>query len=400
MKVRAWLGERPKRWAHLRQIPLRRLWVLLLAVFLLFSVIGFYVDLMEGGVLPYAVVLINAALSGVNAVIWVVVLARLPMVYVLLLAGLQFFANSLNRFLARWVEATFHQAHVAPERGVRFAAIGTLVVVLASYGCFVTYIRTIGRESLRLRTELDLAHSIQKTLVPTISRTTSSFEIYGISKPSEQVGGDLVDAVDLLDGDTVAYLADIAGHGLQAGILMGMLKTAARTALLDSNAGEQGATLSRLMERLNQVLPGVKEPHMYATFTALRLNRDGDSFYGMAASPPLLLWSASTRMVSRIEERQFPLALLPVSGFPAHPFAMQPGDLAMLATDGILEVCSPQAGEFGIESLETLLLAEAERPLNELAALILSAVHAHGRQLDDQTLLLVRRQEPIFRTDL
>ena len=66
MKVRAWLGERPKRWAHLRQIPLRRLWVLLLAVFLLFSVIGFYVDLMAGGVLPYAVVLINAALSGVD----------------------------------------------------------------------------------------------------------------------------------------------------------------------------------------------------------------------------------------------------------------------------------------------------------------------------------------------
>jgi serine phosphatase RsbU (regulator of sigma subunit) len=52
--------------------------------------------------------------------------------------------------------------------------------------------------------------------------------------PSDKVGGDLVDVVELCGGDTVAYLADIAGHGLQAGILMGMLKTAARTVLTDS----------------------------------------------------------------------------------------------------------------------------------------------------------------------
>ena len=392
MTVRAWLRQPSRRWAHLRKIPLRQLWVLLLAIFLLFSMIGFYIDLMDSGTRPYAVVLIQSAFSGLNAVSWVLVLARLPLMFALPLAGLQFFSNSLNVSLAHLVTTTFHLAPVDPTQGIHFAAIATLVVVLASYGCFVTYIRTIGRESLRLRTELDLAHSIQKTLVPTIFRQTQAFEIYGISKPSEQVGGDLVDAVDLQDGDTVAYLADIAGHGLQAGILMGMLKTAARTALLESIAGEQGATLCRLMERLNQVLPGVKEPHMYATFTALRLNCNGDSFYGMAANPPLLLWSASTRMVSRIEEQQFPLALLPVTGFAAHPLAMQPGDLALLATDGILEVCSPNTEEFGAASLEQLLLAEAERPLAELAALILDAVHAYGRQQDDQTLLLVRRR--------
>ena len=89
------------------------------------------------------------------------------------------------------------------------------------------------------------------------------------------MGGDLVDAVLLPNGDMIAYVADIAGHGLSAGILMGMLKTAARTALLDAGVGHPSATLPLLLEKLNRVLPDVKEPQMYATITAFRLNTEG-----------------------------------------------------------------------------------------------------------------------------
>ena len=59
---------------------------------------------------------------------------------------------------------------------------------------------------------------------PVIETTFANCEIYGISVPSENVGGDLVDAVALPSGPIVAYVADIAGHGLPAGILMAMLR--------------------------------------------------------------------------------------------------------------------------------------------------------------------------------
>jgi serine phosphatase RsbU (regulator of sigma subunit) len=252
---------------------------------------------------------------------------------------------------------------------------------------------------MRVRNELELAHSIQKTLVPPISVTTPRFEIYGVSEPSEKVGGDLVDAVELPSGDTVAYLADIAGHGLQAGILMGMLKTSARTALGDDNPGDaDGGVLSRLMLRLNQVLPQVKEAHMYATFAALRLNGNGEAFYGMAASTPLLHWSATESKMTRIEEEQFPLGLLPVSQFASSSLKMEPGDVVLIATDGILEVTgaakAQQGVEFGIEALERLLFRQIDDPLPVLAAAILAGVRSYGKQLDDQTLLLVRRRNP------
>jgi hypothetical protein len=64
---------------------------------------------------------------------------------------------------------------------------------------------------------------------------------------------------------------------------MGMLKTAVRTALMCEADTDEGI-LSMLMARLNSVLPQVKEAQMYATFTGLRLNRNGQLFYGMAAS--------------------------------------------------------------------------------------------------------------------
>lgn len=134
---------------------------------------------------------------------------------------------------------------------------------------------------------------------------------------------------------------------------------------------------------------------MYATFTGLRLNGDGQSFFGMAASTPLLHWKADEQRMVRIEEQQFPLGLLPVQEFPASRLGMAAGDIVAIATDGILEVNSAersaQGAEFGIEALEELVTKNAALPLPELAATILRTVRSFGKQLDDQTLLLVRR---------
>jgi Stage II sporulation protein E (SpoIIE) len=387
-----WLLRRPKRWAHLDQVPFSHLAVLLFAVFLLFSVFGFYVDIISGGEQPYAVVAVNATYSGLNAALWILVLARLRMVWFVVLCLLQVFSATVNIHLSRWLQTSFHLSPVPAKVGVPFAATCILVAVLVSYVCFVTYIRSAGKESFRLRNELALAHSIQKTLVPQIRLSTKSCEIFGVSKPSEKVGGDLVDVLELPGGDAIAYLADIAGHGLQAGILMGMLKTAARTALLDAGSYSKEAALSMLMERLNIVLPQVKEYHMYSTFTALRLNADGQAFYGMAGSPPLLHWKAASGKVIRVQEEQFPLGLLAVSNFPARQIDVEPGDVILIATDGIYEVAAPDGVEFGINALENLLTTHAHAPLHELASVILKTVRVYGKQADDQTLLLVRRK--------
>lgn len=367
------------------------MWILYCAVFLLFSIIGMFNELMNMGHLPYPIVITVAVICGLDAVLWLFMMNRLPWPSVFVMIALQFALGPFIGHIARWMGVIFSLASPSQEAGIRFAAIGMLMVAVLSYAFFVTFFQVEARETIRIRNELDLAHGIQKTLVPPVSLRTERFEVYGISQPSDKVGGDLVDAVLLPNGDIIAYLADIAGHGLSAGILMGMLKTAAHTALLDAASGSAAESLPTLLEKLNRVLPDVKEPQMYATLTAFRLNADGSAWCAMAASPPVLHWSPCRRCTRAIQTDEFPLGLLPVSGFSSEAMEIAAGDLLVVATDGVLEVCNRTGEEFGIERLTGTIEGAAQMPLPSLADAILQKARVFGRQGDDQTLLLIRQ---------
>ncbi|HZQ42997.1 MAG TPA: PP2C family protein-serine/threonine phosphatase [Acidobacteriaceae bacterium] len=386
-----WYKRRVPRSAHLASIPLSRLWMLLLAAFLLFSIFGFYTDLLNHGTLPYAVAFLVSVLSGFNAVLWILVVSRLPAVFIPLLIVLQFFIGPASNKGANWMMRVFHLHEVPSAQGVHFSATCILVLTIVSHFFFTTFIRTEGRRSMILQNQLELAHSIQRTLVPTLEIRMPRFELYGISQPSEKVGGDLVDAVSLENGDLIAFLADITGHGLAASILMGRVKTAARTALLDAGEREPQETIPLLLNRLNTVLPQVKESQLYATFTGFRFGADGSVFCALAASPPVVHWHASAQSISHCQEPQFPVGLLPQSHFDGFSLDAATGDLFVVATDGILEVADKHGEEFGLERLNQVVASGARDPLPQLAARILAAARSYGRQLDDQTILLVRR---------
>ena len=362
-----------------------------MAVFLLFSIIGIFSELMRMGRLPYPIALSIAVICGLDAVLWLFMMNRLPWPSVFIMIALQFAIGPFISHVAKWMGLAFRMTAPTQEAGIRFAAICMLIVAMLSYAFFVLFFQMEARETIRIRNELELAHGIQKTLVPPISLRTARFEVYGISQPSDKVGGDLVDAVLLPNGDIIAYLADIAGHGLSAGILMGMLKTAAHTALLDAAAGNPADSLPVLLEKLNRVLPDVKEPQMYATLTAFRLNADGSAWCAMAASPPVLHWSPCRRTTNAIQTDQFPLGLLPVSGYTGEAMELAPGDLLVVATDGVLEVCDRNQEEFGIERLTQTIEGGVQLPLPALANAILDKARAFGRQIDDQTLLIIRQ---------
>ena len=106
-EVNEWYRRTSTRWIHYRSVPIQRLWVLIAAVFLLFSVFGFYVDLMYRGVLPYAVVLTIALYVGLNASLWIIVLSRLSMPFLAGLIVLQFFNTPINTRLANRMTRSF-----------------------------------------------------------------------------------------------------------------------------------------------------------------------------------------------------------------------------------------------------------------------------------------------------
>ena len=197
------------------------------------------------------------------------------------------------------------------------------------------------------------------------------------------MGGDLIDAVER-DGTLLAYVADISGHGLAAGQLMGMLKTAIRVSLQFRQ--EPVAVL----ESADRVLPAVKEPNMYATLALLYFDGSSEAEYSLAGHPPILHYRAPTRDIARLAMEQFPLGLIPGGRYSSQRVTYSPRDLFLMMTDGISEVPDANDEEFGLDRLELLLRNNAGQPLPQLWELIMGEVKRHGVQQDDQTLLLLR----------
>jgi len=372
----------PAHRAYWREVPFHRLTSLLIAIFCLFGMLGCFTDLLDQGRKPYLTVVAWSLWSGLIAVLWILAYFRdrrwLLAVIVFWLLG--------SRLLSAAMHHLGPLPHPTPEQGTRVATIACMVLSFSAYLFFMGFMQREGTRAVRIQTELSLAQGIQKTLVPVVDYRSDHVEVYGVSIPSTEVGGDLVDLVSLPDGALFAYVADVSGHGLPAGILMGMIKTAVRTQLVDLPSP------AAVFDRLNQVLPAVKESHMYATATALRIYPVSNDVLhvdcSIAGHPAML--HAGPCAVERISDQQLPLGLLAGPAYRGKSLDLQPGDLLLIATDGIIEATDKSGNEFGFDRLESLLRDSRSLPFPALANKINSDLTTSYVQDDDQSLLLIR----------
>lgn len=258
----------------------------------------------------------------------------------------------------------------------------TLASIIVGYVLMVRFTRLMERRGERYRTELDVAARMHATIVPPIEVSTRGLEIFGRSEASTEMGGDLIDVI--VEGDrTDLYLADVSGHGVRAGVLMAMVKSAIRTRLLD------GVPLASVMTGLNQVVVQVKEPPMFVTFAALRFVGSASVEYALAGHLPVMQVRGDGRVDELVAE-SLPLGVEEQEGFVPRTVPCERGDLFVVYTDGLIEVMNGKGQQMGMDVFRGLVAANAKRALPEIYESIMGAVRAHGQQADDQTLLLAR----------
>ena len=265
------------------------------------------------------------------------------------------------------------------------AALG---VIIAAYVLFVRFIATEGSNTIRLRTEIGLAKQVHEHLVPSVDLRSGELEVFGVSAPTTEVGGDLLDVVQT-DGTTSVYVADVSGHGVAAGVLMAMIKSAIHMGLLRTDS------LDALVNDLNRVVSQVRKPGMFATFACLRFAGAGrDVEFCLAGHPPILHYRHGDNSLARISSEHIPLGILDDSPYHAGTVPASAGDLFVILTDGLTEVFDKQDNEFGLESIERLVAENAERDLSAVYVRILEGARSHGEQTDDQTLVVARVVAP------
>ena len=249
------------------------------------------------------------------------------------------------------------------------------------------------RQAQRLEAEteqaLEEARQIQQGLLPTEIPQIPGYEISGAWKPARLVGGDYFDVLDFGQDRMGLCIADVAGKGMPAALLMSNLQAAIRSLATESERPEE------LCARLNQLVCSNTAPDKFITL-----------FYGLVDAPnrklvysnaghnsPILLRRDGSS--SRLPEGGAALGIFPEWRYEAGEVQLYAGDLLVLFTDGVTEAMTSQGEEFGEERLLALMTAGPELGAAELQQKILQAVteFSAGDLQDDATLIVVAVNE-------
>jgi len=368
-----------------KSIPLLPRTVFLLGVFFIFGTIGSAIDVAGMGLQSTTRYLVSVMLFGLFAIVYatsgILLRAKSVKVIFIVIPVQMVVLGLVLRFMPTPQQMKAAEISQLQRRLILDAAMTIAGMVLA-YSCFIFFFLSEGRRYFRAHAEIELASEIHRVLVPKIETKIGDFEFYGCSLPSGVVGGDLIDLVQ--NGDKwIAYIADVSGHGVAPGVLMGMVKSAARM-YLSSNEGS-----GRFLERLNSVLHPISKPEMFVTMAFLAW--DGNLLtYSTAGHPPILQYCMQNSATKELSCANLPVGMLSSATFETEFVPACKGDLFLLCTDGLLEVTNKENAEFGIEGMKAFLSSTDQRPLNAAADNVFAATKAFGQTDDDESLLLIR----------
>ena len=269
-----------------------------------------------------------------------------------------------------------------PPGRLAIDAIGLLVTVTAGYTFFLTFISITATRYLRAQAEISIARDIHRVLVPAVETRIGDFEFLGCSVASGDVGGDLVDLVDQ-DTGWLGYVADVSGHGVGPGVVMGMFKSALRM------RARAGGSMASLLDDIHAVLMPLKQPQTFVTVACMRGGSGDEVECAVAGHLPIL--RVRSGCVEEVTSPQIAVGMFDGTTFSSSSVDCRPGDLFALLTDGLIEVFDAERNELGFEWAKGVLRSSADQPLSAIADRFLADARAHGSQLDDQTILLIRR---------
>jgi serine phosphatase RsbU (regulator of sigma subunit) len=238
--------------------------------------------------------------------------------------------------------------------------------------------------------DLQLARSIQQSLLPRDRPSIGGFDIAGWNKSADDTGGDYFDWMTLDDGKLVATLGDVTGHGIGPALLAAVCRAYARASLTAER------DLSTAFGHINQALGRDLTPERFVTFAAAVCAPDGEEAEILSAGHgPLFIYSRSADCFTEMEAQAVPFGILPFfNSDPPARLRMHPGDLVLLITDGFCEWENDRGEDFGVQRLEEVVRASRDLPSSEIIARLYEAVitFANGTsQQDDLTAVLIKR---------
>ncbi|WP_027720586.1 GAF domain-containing SpoIIE family protein phosphatase [Maridesulfovibrio zosterae] len=238
---------------------------------------------------------------------------------------------------------------------------------------------------LKFETQLEAASRIQKQFNPKQPELDNGNYIWGSSVPAQFVGGDLYDFIPNSDGSWYIYVADVAGKGLPAALIMSALWTRIRAEALNEK------TPGDMLKSVNAGAWEFMNGEVFATMVLFRYHPEsGRCEYAVAGHPAPLL--VDNGVVTEVE-RPFglPVGILDDGDFGTTEFVLEKGQSMIIVTDGVDEARRADGEFFGEERLVNTLQGAGDPPLGEELLKAVSGWRGETPPNDDTTVVEIFR---------
>ena len=240
-----------------------------------------------------------------------------------------------------------------------------------------------------VESELTIARAIQTSLLPREFPQRTEFDLFALSSPARQVGGDFFDFFFIDEHVLVVVIADVSGKGVPAAIFMAVARTLVRDLAASGNRSP-----AEVLEHANAVMARENSEGMFVTLFLGRYDtRTGEFRYACAGHPPAYLVTAAGEVRRCTESTGTVLGVFADAKFVEESVMVVPGDRLVFYTDGVPEARA-RSGEFYREPrFEALLAAQSGRGVRDMCEAAMADVQLFqdGDPHDDITLMALSR---------
>ena len=248
------------------------------------------------------------------------------------------------------------------------------------------------RDHGQLARELQSAAEVQRTLFPHVRPALVSLDCAGLCRPASAVGGDYFDYVPVDARRVALVLADVAGKGMPAALLMASLHGVIR-----AQAPSMAHRLGEFVPIINALLHREADRPSYATLFIGVYDDDTRMLeYVNAGHPPALIFRAQDGSAVPLGATCPPAGLFDTITAVPKRIQLEVGDWLVVYSDGVSESVSAGGDEFGCQGLIDLFGRRERESAESLCEGVLSALADHQagvRQRDDITILSARVRE-------